>query len=192
MRSLVLIISLLVTTAVYAQHSNIHVVHAKIVEHDTIAIVNLNEINIRSFHPAENKRENKRLTRLIRNVKKAYPYAKLAGIMLREYEGVLAEAKNDKERKKIIKEAEKDLTQAYGDDLRDLTFTQGKILIKLIDRETGDTSFDLVRELRGSFRDFFYQTFARIFGYNLKTRYDPKGEDRMIEYIVQMIETGQI
>jgi len=61
-----------------------------------------------------------------------------------------------------------------------------------VDRETGNSSYELVRELRGSFTAFFYQTFARIFGYNLKNKYDPYGEDRSIEFIVRMIETGQI
>jgi len=73
-----------------------------------------------------------------------------------------------------------------------MTFSQGKILIKLVDRETGNSSYELVKELRGAFSAFFYQAFARIFGFNLKIKYDPEGEDREIETIVKMIETGQI
>jgi hypothetical protein len=111
---------------------------------------------------------------------------------LREYEVILMAASSDQERKRIMKQAEKELNEQFGDDLRNLTFTQGKILIKLIDRETGETSYDLVRELRGSFTAFFYQAFARIWGFNLKDNYDPEGEDELIEQIVQLIERGQL
>ena len=73
-----------------------------------------------------------------------------------------------------------------------MTYSQGKILIKLIYRETGNSSYDIVKELRGSFSAFIWQTVARIFGYNLKTTYDPAGEDQAIERIVLMIEAGTI
>ena len=138
---------------------------------------------------AENK---KQLTKLIYNVKKVYPYAKLAGIQLRRYDKMLSEAKNDKESRKLMKQAEKEINEQYGGELKDLTFSQGKILIKLIDRETGETSYNLVSDLRGNFTAFFYQAFARIWGYNLKVKYDPEGEDKQIEAIVKMIERGQI
>ena len=105
---------------------------------------------------------------------------------------MLLEANNDKERKKIIKQAEKEINEEYGNDLRDLTFSQGKILIKLVYRETGSSSYELVAELRGKFRAFFWQAFARLWGFNLKNEYDPEGEDKEIEFIVQMIEAGQI
>lgn len=168
------------------------VVRGTVQNSDTIAVIDLHEITIRSFPVFKGRKDLRAHTRLVRNVKKAYPYAKLAGIMLNEYEAILAAAKSDRERKEIIKMAEDDLKAQFGDELKELTFSQGKILIKLVDRETGETSYDLVKELRGSFSAFFYQTFARIFGYNLKTKYDPEGEDRKIEHIVQMIETGQI
>ena len=91
-----------------------------------------------------------------------------------------------------MRKAEKEINEEFGGDLRDLTFTQGKILLKLIDRETGNTSYDLVKELRGGFTAFFYQGFARIWGYNLKSDYDPKDEDELIETIVTLIERGQL
>ena len=91
-----------------------------------------------------------------------------------------------------MKQAEDDIAAQFGPELKELTFTQGKILIKLIDRETSSTSYTLVKELRGSVRAFFYQGFARLWGYNLKTKYDPKGEDELIELIVLMIENGQL
>ena len=91
-----------------------------------------------------------------------------------------------------MKTAEKEIKEEYGEELKDLTFSQGKILIKLLDRETGNTSFELVQDLRGKFTAFWYQAFARIWGYNLKVKYDPEGEDKEIEDIVVMIENGSI
>ena len=69
--------------------------------------------------------------------------------------------------------------------------TQGKILLKLIDRETGSTSFDIVKQMRGNFQAFMWQSVARIFGSNMKTEYDPEGEDIMIERAIQLIEAGK-
>jgi hypothetical protein len=192
MRILIIIFGIFLFTISSAQDNHRIIVAGKVSDGDTLIVISLNEINIMSFHPTEKKRDLRRHNRLVKNVKKAYPYAKLAGILLREYEVTLMEAKNDKERKKIIKQAEKDIHDQFGDELKELTMSQGKILIKLVDRETGNSSYELVKHFRGSFRAFFYQTFARIFGYNLKIKYDPDGKDKQIEYIVRMIETGQI
>ncbi len=159
---------------------------------DTIPSIQLREVEIISLRIPKTKSGRRRLTRLVYNVKKVYPFAKLAGIKLRQYDYLLSKAKNDRERKKIMKKAEKEIKAEYGKPLENLTFSQGKILIKLIDRETGNTSYDLVKDLRGSFTAFFYQTFARLWGYNLKVKYDPEGEDRQIEAIVRMIETGRL
>jgi hypothetical protein len=167
-------------------------VAATVIDGDTLYFVDLPEVVVFSLPWPENRRQMLRQTRTINHVKIAYPYAKLAGIKLREYEQVLMAASSDQERRKIMKQAEEELKEQFGDDLRNLTFTQGRILIKLIDRETGETSYDLVRELRGSFTAFFYQAFARIWGFNLKDNYDPEGEDELIEQIVQLIERGQL
>lgn len=168
------------------------VVYAKMLDGDTIPVIMLAEVKVFSMRPYESKREARRMTKLIRNVKKVYPYARLAGIKLMEYEEILAGIEDKKTRKKIMKQAENELDAEFGDDLRDMTFSQGKILIKLVYRETGASSYELVAELRGKFRAFFWQAFARIFGFNLKNEYDPEGEDKDIEFIVQMIEAGQL
>ncbi len=135
-----------------------------------------------------------RYAKLIRNVKRVYPYAKLAGIKLAGYNAVLEEMKSEKARKDYMKQAEKEIEEQFGGQIKELTFSQGKVLIKLVDRETGNSSYDLVKDLRGSFRAFFYQTFARVFGFNLKTKYDPQknSEDEVIERIVRSIELRQI
>ena len=168
------------------------VLPVKIIDGDTLPFVRLKEVEVYSLKIPKRRKDQKRLTKLVKNVKMVYPYAKLAGIKLREYEEMLLNAENDKERKKIMKQAEKEINEEYGGDLKELTFTQGKILIKLIDRETGETSYGLVQDLRGKFTAFWYQAFARLWGYNLKVKYDPEGEDRRIEIIVRMIERGQL
>ena len=91
-----------------------------------------------------------------------------------------------------MKQAEDELKEEYGEDLKKLTFSQGKILIKLVSRETGNSSYELVQDFRGRFVAFWWQAFAKIFGHNLKMDYDPEGEDREIELIVLMIENGQL
>ena len=91
-----------------------------------------------------------------------------------------------------MKQAEKELWDRYGTELKKMTMTQGLILIKLIDRETGSTSFDLVQELRGNFTAFIFQGIARIFRLNLKSSYNDAGEDQRIEDIVLLIEQGDI
>jgi hypothetical protein len=159
---------------------------------DSIPSVKLQEIEIISRKNSVSWWTRWRLNRLIRNVKAAYPYAKTAGALLRIYEARLKAAKNDAERKRIMKEAEKEIKDRYSAPLKKLTFTQGLILIKLIDRETGHSSYGLLQQLRGKFTAFFYQAFARLWGYNLKTRYDPNGKDREIEAIVRLIEAGKL
>lgn len=159
---------------------------------DSIPSVNLQEIEIISRKSSVSFWTRWRLNRLIRNVKKVYPYAKTAGALLRVYNVRLEQAKNDAQRKRIMKQAEEEIKARYGNSLRKLTFTQGIILIKLVDRETGSTSYGLLQQLRGKFTAFFYQAFARIWGYNLKIRYAPEGKDRQIEAIVKLIEAGKL
>ena len=140
----------------------------------------------------ESKREMVRYDKLVYNVKKVYPYAKLAGQKMKELEKILDTIPDEKARKTFMKKAEKELEAKFGDEIRDLTFSQGKILIKLIYRETGNSSYSIVKEMRGGFRAFVWQTLAVLFGYNLKTTYDPAGDDQAIERIVIMIEAGAI
>ena len=93
---------------------------------------------------------------------------------------------------KKLKQAEQDIKAQFTDDIENMTFTQGKILLKLIYRQTGVSSYEIVKELRGSLRAIFWQTIARVFGANLKVEYDPTGDDKAIEEIVQQIEKGTL
>jgi hypothetical protein len=164
----------------------------QIIDGDTIALIDIKPVVI--FPPVAfpNKRSAARYDKLVYNVKKVYPYAKMAGQQLLIYKKVLDTIPSEKARKIYLKKAEKELQDKFGNEIKDLTFSQGKILIKLIYRETGNSTFDIVRELRGGFTAFIWQTMARIFGYDLKTNYDPGGDDRAIEQIVLMIEAGAI
>ena len=176
----------------FSQKAQTSGIHAKIIDGDTIPQVRLREVEIISLKIPKSKKGKRKLSKLVKNVKKAYPYARIAGIQLRKYEYMLTNAESDKERRKLMKQAEQEIKDKYGNELRELTFSQGIILIKLLDRETGETSYKLVQELRGNFTAFWYQAFARLWKFNLKTKYDPEGEDKQIETIIKMIDRGQI
>ncbi|MCK9219968.1 MAG: DUF4294 domain-containing protein [Bacteroidales bacterium] len=175
-----------------AQDTTKIIVPAKIIDGDTIALIDIYPAIVFPTVAFSTKRATVRYDRLVYNVKKVYPYAKLAGKKLREFKSVLDTLKSEKEQKRFIKSAEKQLEAQFGNEIKDLSFNQGKILIKLIYRETGNSTFDIVKELRGSFNAFIWQTLARIFGYDLKTNYDPAGTDQAIEQIVLMIDAGAI
>ena len=191
-RLFIIWVSLSVGLFAFGQEQNLTVLPLTVVNGDTIPYIRLPESEVFGYKIFKNNREERQYDRLVRNVRIVYPYAKLAGEMLNDYEEILMNTKSERERKQIMKDLEDELNREYGDELKKLTVTQGKILIKLIDRQTGESSFDLVKDLRGSFRAFFYQSFARIFGLNLKVKYDPEGEDKSIETIVRMIERGII
>lgn len=153
---------------------------------DTLAVVFLPSITISSKRVFKTKRDQKRYNKLYYNVLKAYPLAKVAGMRLQELEAALPSIPEHK-RQKHIKGVEEDLKKKYKQDLLNLTISQGKILIKLIDRETSRTGYEVIKEFRGGFQAFMWQSLAGLFGTNLKTGYDDQ-EDRDIELILQDIE----
>lgn len=134
----------------------------------------------------------RRYERLVRNLKVVYPIALFANYRLQEMEKHLLTIHDKRKQQAYIKQVEKELKEQYTPILKRMSFSQGKLLIKLIDRQTGRTSYDLVKELRGSFRAFFWQGVARIFGANLKDMYDKEGEDRIIEQLIVMYEAGEL
>ena len=165
---------------------------AMVVDEDTILMDNLPQIIIKDKRIFKSKRQAVRYNRLVRNVKRVYPYSKLAASLLHKYSDTLLATEDKRQRRKLMKKAEKELWDKYGDELKKMTMSQGLILIKLIDRETGSTSFDLVQELRGNFTAFIFQGLARLFHLNLKSQYNDAGEDQRIEDIVLLIEQGDI
>ncbi|MBN2613875.1 MAG: DUF4294 domain-containing protein [Bacteroidales bacterium] len=166
------------------------VVYGLILDGDTLLLSSIEEVYIFPRRRFSSDWEYRKYQRLIRNVKKAYPYAKMAKQKYDEVEEHFLTLKSEKSRKVYIKQVEKEIMNQYEDELKKLTITQGRILIKLIDREIGETSYDLLKDLKGSFSAFFWQTIARIFGSNLKSNFDAEGEDRLINEIVILIERG--
>jgi hypothetical protein len=171
---------------------SITVTRAVVQDNDTLPVIELPEVRVYERKDFAYLYLKRRYRRLIRNVKKAYPYSQIAGKELRDLDAYLTTLPTEKERKAHINEAEKEIMERFEKEVRRLTVSQGIILVKLIDRETGRTSYQVIKELKGNLTAFFWQGIARIFGNNLKTEYDPKGEDRIIEDIVLGIEAGFI
>lgn len=170
-----------------------HPVAYKIENGDTVYYVRLREITVRAPRKFKSKSEERQFWRLVNNVRKTYPYAKLAGTKLYELNEHYLALDTEKERKAYTKQVEKELMAEFEGELRKLTISQGRILLRLVDRETGNTTYEILKEFRGSFSAFFWQTVAKIFGSNLKTRYDPSsGEDKTIEQIIKEINEGYL
>lgn len=154
--------------------------------------IELKEVYIVGREKTSRKFPFHRYQRLIYNLKKVYPYALVVRSKIIEINDSLELIPDDKDRRKYLRNIEKDIFGEYEDDVRNMTITQGRLLIKLIDRETRNTSYELIRQYRGSFSASFWQAVARIFGSNLKAEYDPYGEDFIIELIINEIDAGRL
>lgn len=159
---------------------------------DTLPHVQMETITVFPKPKFKNRRDEQRYYRLEQKVKKVYPFAIKAGELMQKYEEAYLAAKSEKARKKYIKQAEKELFDEYGPQLKKLSLSEGRILIKLIDRQTGHTSYDLIKDLKGGLTAFFWQGVAKIFGNDLKEEYDPVTEDFLIERIIHQIDAGMI
>ena len=157
---------------------------------DTVFYSKIEEAVVVGHSSVKSKRDWRQYRRMVYNLKKVYPYTQIAKSKLAEMDAYFNRLKTKKERKDYIDEVEKEMMAEFEGPLRKLTKSQGKMLIKLIDRETGRSSYALVKELKGGFKTFFWQNIGKLFGYNLKARYDPNGEDAVLEELVQMYENG--
>jgi hypothetical protein len=169
-----------------------HVLKAVVHDGDTLPVVTLPESEVKARWTARDRRTAEQYDKLTRNIVKVYPYARITANLLREYEHDLSVIERSSDQELYIKLAEAELRAEFEAEVKDLTMSQGRVLIKLIDRETGKTSYDLVERLRGSFTAFVWQGLARLFGQDLRSTYDPAGDDRMMELIVQRIERGEL
>jgi hypothetical protein len=158
----------------------------------TMPEIQIKEVTVVGKPSGVRKTWIRRYDRLVYNLKTVYPYALSVRSRLGQVNEELAGINDDRERRKYLKNVEKQVFGEYEDDIRDMTITQGRLLIKLIDRETQNTSYELIRLYRGGFSAAFWQGIARIFGTNLKDEYDPYGADVVIELILQDIETGRL
>lgn len=180
------------TQAQEKQSINGYLVPMCIYEGDTIPCIQLRTVYI--FRPMKFKNEKERMeyNRLVRNVKKVYPISKEINQAIIETYEYLQTLPNEKARQKHIKRVEKGLKDQYTAQMKKLSFTQGKLLIKLVDRQSNQTSYELVKAFMGPFKAGFYQAFAALFGASLKKEYDPQGEDQLVERIVLQVESGQL
>jgi len=158
---------------------------------DTIIEKQLMEIWVYPGLNNMSKRQQRRFWRNVYKIKKVYPYAKRANELLDQYEPEYLKLETKREQRRLMKKIEDELLAEYKDELKKMSISEGRILIKLIDRETGRTSYSLIKDFRGGFSAFFWQTLAKLFKNDLKSEYDPEGEDRLMEEVVRMIEAGR-
>ncbi len=171
-----------------------YVVESIVIGPDTLPLITLPSAIVTSDRRARSKRYQRKWTKLHANVVKTYPYARVASDLIEAYNQELLLLETEAEREAYMDKCEEDLKAEFEGDLRKMTMSQGRVLIKLIDRETGKTSYELIRELKSGFTAFMWQGVAKLFGSDLKSSYDPANseQDAMIEEIVQRIEAGEI
>jgi hypothetical protein len=142
------------------------------------------EVRITDSRIFKSQADKDAFNRLRYNIYKVIPYAHLAGARYRQLQRDLALTGDKKKQKELIVACETQIKNLFKQEVENLTISQGEVLIKLIDRETNNTSYELVKELKGGFNAFLLQSVARVFGHNLKETYD-KDEQRDIEQILQ-------
>lgn len=159
---------------------------------DSIQYVELNKVYVYPQLTFENERQRMEYNRLVYNVKKVLPIAKEVNKIIVETYEYLQTLPDKKSRDEHMKLVEADIKREYTPRMKKLTYAQGKLLIKLVYRETSSSSYQLIQAFLGSVRAGFYQTFAWIFGASLKKEYQPNGVDRLTERVVLQVESGQL
>ena len=140
----------------------------------------------------KNKREEKFYWRTVRDVKKVLPYSKLISTLVQEVNDTLMRIPTKKERDRYMRQWEKTTYRKYYKEFSHMTLNQGKLLIRLVDRECQTSSYELIRAYRGSFSAGFYQMFAKLFGADLKSKFGTGRNDKIIERIIILVEAGQL
>lgn len=176
------------------KYNGVYILETVIVDGDTIPVVTLRPTTVSANRKARSKRYKRKRSKLYRNVIKTYPYAKVAGTLIKEYNRNLSQLDTESAREAYLDKCEEDLKAEFEDDLTHMTMSQGRVLIKLIDRETGNTSYELIKDLKSGFTAFMWQGVAKLFGSDLKASYNPDNDetDYIIEEVVQKIESGEI
>lgn len=164
------------------------IVPAAVHSMELIPTQTLEWIWVTAKYPKHLLEKRRQWTRLRNAVYVTYPYARKAGIIMNDMNTRLSGMSNKKERKKYIDSREKELKKEFADPLQELSIYQGKVLMKLINRQTGNNCYDLVKEYKGSFSARFWQTIAYFFNSSLKQPYNPHQEDKEMEIIVQEVE----
>ena len=163
-----------------------------LVEGDSIQYVGMQNIYVYPTTTFKNEKQRQQYNRLVYNVKKVLPIAKECNVIIRETYEYLQTLPDKKARDEHLKLFEADIKRTYTPRMKKLTYSQGKLLIKLVDRECHSTSYGLIQAILGPVKAGFYQAFAWLYGASLKKQYDPEGVDRLTERIVQQVESGQL
>jgi len=162
-----------------------------LVDGDSIQYMEMSNVYVYPEPTFKNKRQQQAYTRLVKNVKKVLPIAKEVRQILIET-AEFTETLPPKERDAHLKKVEADIVREYKPRMKKLTFSQGKLLIKLVDRECHSTAYEAMQAFIGPVRSGMWQAFAWMFGASLKKGYDPEGVDRLTERVVLMVEAGQL
>ncbi len=161
-------------------------------ENDSIQYMEMNKVYVFPQTTFKNKKKQREYNRLVANIKKVLPIAKEANKIIIETYQYLQTLPNKKAKNQHLKLVEKSITQQYKPRMKKLTYSQGKLLIKLIYRECNSSSYELIQAFMGPIRAGFWQAFAWAFGASLKKDYDPTGVDKETERIVLLVESGQL
>ena len=161
---------------------------------DSVRMTIFNDIYVYPPLKFKNKKQEEFYWRTVRDVRKTLPYAKLAFATLCETYEYIQTIPDKKAREKHLKQLEKDIFEQYKPVVKNMTKGQGKVLLKLINRETDQSSYNIVKAFLGSFRAGFWQTFGRFFGMNMKAGFNPSKneEDAIIDRIATLIEQGAL
>jgi hypothetical protein len=154
---------------------------------DLFGMVYVQEVNVTTTYLDPKKRDE--IRRLRFNVYKVYPYAVTAAFVLDKVDKETALRTKKRDKKAYLKQVEKEMSDKFKDQLKNLSITQGQILVKLINRQTGRDCYSVIKEVKGGLNARIYQTAAFFFDNDLKAQYDPYGKDKEIEMIVQEIES---
>ncbi len=163
-----------------------------LVDGDSIQYVEFNNVYVYPQPLFKNEKQKAAYNRLVYNVKKVLPMAKEVNKIIIETYEYLQTLPNKKARDEHMKRVEEDIKRRYTPRMKKLTYSQGKLLIKLVYRECNSSAYDLIRAFISPVRAGFYQAFAWAFGASLMKKYDPEGVDRLTERVVLMVEAGQI
>ncbi len=163
-----------------------------LVDGDSIQYMELSSVYVYPEPTFQSKRQQQQYTRLVKNVKRVLPLAKQIRQLLIETAEYIETIPTQKERDEHLKRVEADIVREYKPQMKKLTFSQGKLLIKLVDRECHSTAYEAMQAFIGPIRSGMWQAFAWMFGASLKKGYDPEGVDRLTERVVLMVEAGQL
>ena len=163
-----------------------------LVDGDSVLFLEMNNVYVYPVVELKSEKQRQAYNRLVNNVKKVLPMAKEVNVIIRETYETLQTIPDKKSRDAHMKKVEDEIYQRYKPQMKKLTYSQGKLLIKLVDRECHSTAYEAMQAFIGPVRSGMWQAFAWMFGASLKKGYDPEGVDRLTERVVLMVEAGQL